>query len=261
MITVLVVGCLVGLTLQSQNALNRGYSKTDFWANVELGNELYATLDPKFQRDVHTIPVALETNFMPYLRSVEEKYQGEPKPLRMVFISGGFIDLMNRLAHAKAINKRGYFKNYVEQLGKESGDYKLQPLPDISNQKYWSDKVMNRQLSNFHQMIGILVGIELSHLYLGHYDKYASRLNKIDGIPGPINGLLTNKEWENALTHGVKHALDLGYGTEGVKALYDAIDQLDQRPRWTEYFIPKSVKVRKLKRELKKLENDFFLGK
>ena len=64
-----------------------------------------------------------------------------------------------------------------------------------------------------------------------------------------------------AVKFGTRNALDIGYGIEGAKALYDSIDQMKTRPEWTEYFLPKKISVRKLKRSLKRIEDDFFAGK
>jgi hypothetical protein len=60
---------------------------------------------------------------------------------------------------------------------------------------------------------------------------------------------------------GIRNALDCGYGIEGVRALYDAIDKMQKRPDWTAYFLPRDAKVPKLKKDLEKAEAAFFQGR
>ena len=264
-------GAFVGLSLllvqltavgQPNNTDGLTY-KTGFSSSISLGIDLYGALRPEFQRSVHVQPVSMEMDVMPYLRSVEEKYADYPKPMRMAFISVGFVDLINYVGHAQAIDEiqKGYFKDYVVRLSNESGERELAELPGLSNPQYWTDDVLNRQLSNFNQMVGILIAIELSHHYLGHFKKYRSQLTDANGKPIPINRLLTDDEWEKSVKYGTWNALNCGLGIDGVKALYQVIDEMPRRPAWTEYFLPPDTKVKKVYRQLKKLESDFFSGK
>jgi hypothetical protein len=146
-------------------------------------------------------------------------------------------------------------------LAQESGDKELRELPNLSNKKYWTLEMINEQLSNFNQIVGEVVGIKLAHYYLGHYKKYKDKLVNSQGKPVPINTLLTAAEWDQAVKLGVRNALDCGLGIDGVKALYDCIDKMPKRPEWTLYFLPANVKVSRLKRDLEKIESDFFAGK
>ena len=147
---------------------------------------------------------------MPYVKPEEKQYEGMDKPMRTVFVSAGFADLMNHVAHAKAIDnvEKGDFQKYVVSLAEETGEKEQHDLPNISDKKYWSEDVMNEQLGNFNQMVGTAVAIDLSHLYLGHYKKYADKLvdaqgNAIVDAQGrpqvAINNLLTPSEWEDSL--------------------------------------------------------------
>ena len=236
--------------------------KTGFAANIRIGIELYQALEPQYQRKIYAQPVALEPDAMPYVRSVEERHPDYPEPVRRVLLSAGFVDLMNNVAHAKAIDtfEKGYFKKYVIQLSQETGSSTLAELPRLSDPRFWTDHMMNQQRSYFHQMIGMVLAIELSHFYLDQHQKYANRLIDPQGNPLPINRLLTYREWQESVQKGVRNSLDIGYGIDGVKALYDVIDQMPMRPGWTEYFLPKKVKVRKLKRTLVRIEKDYFMG-
>ena len=235
--------------------------KSGYGSIRSLGRDLYKGLKPKYRALVHAEPVSLVTDVTPFVQLAE--YPDEPQPLRMVFISAGFVDLVNNVAHAKAIDKvtKGYFPRYVLSLAQESGEKELHELPNLSDKRYWTSDMMNEQLSNFNQIVGTVVGIELSHHYLGHFKKYADRLTDPKGKPVPINTLLTPDEWEASVRRGVRNALECGLSIDGVKALYDCIDKMPQRPAWTIYFLPDDVKVAKLKKTMERIEKDFFLGK
>ena len=236
---------------------------TSFSGVKTLGSDLYGALPPKYQSQIHVEPVALETEVMPSVKPVE--YPNDPQPLRLIFISVGFIDLMNYVAHAKAIDKlvqKGYFDKYIAGLAQEAGDMSLREPPGLDNPKFWTDAVMNEQQSNFNQMAGIVEAIELSHHYLGHFRKYAEKLSvATKGKPVTINNLLTPAEWDEAVKAGARNALDCGYGVEGVKLLYDTLDKMPKRPVWTAYFLPDNSKVSKIKKDLETLEKNFFRNK
>lgn len=234
--------------------------KSSFTSVVKLGMEIQKILEDKYKGVINEIPVFLETDVMPYVRPTE--YTVDNKPLRAVFISAGFIDLMNLVAHAKAIDsvQKGYFEKYILILAKESGAKELAPLPGVNDKRFWSENVLNAQKSYFNQMVGMVLGIELSHHYLGHYKKYVDKLENPNGKPVPINNLLTPTEWDESLKAGVKSALECGFGVDGLKALYDAINKMPQRPAWTAYFLPQNTKVDKIKKDLEKLEKKFFAG-
>jgi hypothetical protein len=235
--------------------------KTGYSVIMSLGADLHKTLKGQAKAAIHTQPIFLETDMCPSIKLVE--YEDDPTPMRAVFISAGFIDLMNQVAHAKAIDRieKGYFQKYITLLAQETGEKEIKELPNLSDKRYWTEDMMNEQKSNFGQMVGMVVAVELSHHYLGHFKKYAKQLEDDKGKPVPINNLLTIGEWDEALKAGVHNALDAGLGVEGVKALYDAIDKMPQRPAWTIYFLPKEAKVSKLKKDLDKIEKDFFNNK
>ena len=52
----------------------------------------------------------------------------------------------------------------------------LRPVAANVDARYWKDDVLNDQASYFNQMIGMMVAINLSHHYLGHFDKYAAKM-------------------------------------------------------------------------------------
>jgi hypothetical protein len=256
----LVTGMGAGIGRAQPDSQDGLTYKTGYSVIMALGADLYKSLDDKLKPMVNSQPIFLETDMMPSIKLVE--YDDEPKPMRAVFISAGFIDLMNNVAHAKAIDpiEKGYFQKYIIALAQEAGDKELRELPNLRNKKYWTDDLLNAQKSNFNQMVGMVVAIELSNHYLGHFKKYKTRLEDAQGKPVPINNLLTMEEWENALKAGARNALDTGLGVEGLKSLYDGISKMPQRPAWTAYFLPKDVKVDKVKKDLEKWEKKFFAG-
>ena len=235
--------------------------QTGFSATMKLGTDLYNSLKEKYRSQIAAQPISLETDVKPFIKPVE--YPDEKQPIRMVFISVGFLDLINHVAHAKAIDKiePGYFQKYLLTLAEEQGEMSLKEPPKISDKRFWSDDIMNEQLSNFNQMAGMLVAMNLSHFYLGHYKKYGDKLSDEDGKkPEIIDNLLTSAEWEDSLKCGAAHALDCGFGVDGIKALYDCFSKMPKRPAWTKYFLPEKANVSKVKGQLEKWEKDYFHG-
>jgi len=249
---------LFQLNAQSDEQIPR--YKTGFATVVKIGADIQKVIDEKYKDVINEIPVFLETDLMPSIKPVE--YTGTNQPMRAVFISAGFIDLINLVSHAKAIDsiQKGYFEKYILILSKESGKKELAPLSEGNNEKFNTESIYNTQRSYFNQMAGMVLGIELSHHYLGHFKKYKDKLEDSSGNPIPINDLLTPTEWEESMREGARVALNCGYGIDGIKALYDAIAKMKERPSWTSYFLPKNAKVDKIKKELEKLEKKFFAG-
>lgn len=170
------------------------------------------------------------------------------------------MDLVNHVAHARAIDRyeRGYFQKYIARLARESGEMSLRDPPGLDNKQYWTERVMNEQLSNFNQIVGVVAGTQLANHYLGHYKKYAGRLTDAQGRPVLLNNLLTPFEFETAVKAGVQNALDCGFGVEGIKALFECIEKMPQRPAWTAYFLPEKMKITRLKKDIEKMEKAFF---
>jgi len=234
--------------------------KTGWGAMVKLGITLQRNLPSEYRSQVHARPVNIETDVMPFVRLEEMVNPNTSQKLACVFVSVGFVDLVNNVAHAKAIDRieKGYFKNYILSLSRENGQRQLQPLPGISDPRFWTDRMMNEQESNFNQIVGGVIGTKLAHYYLGHCRKYSNQLGEGDGKPLPLNSYLSLKDWDDALQHGMNNALSCGYGVEGVEVLFECIDNMPERPAWTLYFLPPTVKVAKVNKELEKLEKKFF---
>jgi hypothetical protein len=236
--------------------------RTGYAATMKFGLELYRALKPKFRPFVHSRPINVETDDTPFIRLEEITDPEIGSPMAMVIISAGFIDLVNNVAHAKAIDagERGYFQQYVLSLAQETGEKGLRELPNLSNSRYWTRDMMNEQLSNYNQIVGVLVGMKLANYYLGHYKKYERQLRDAQGNPMPINSFLTPAEWDEALKWGVVNALDCGLATDGIKALFDSIDKMPKRPAWARFFLPENVKVAKIRKDVEKIERRYFAG-
>lgn len=262
MACLLAVLAVMGLAQDQPAVGERPAYKTGWGAMIKLGMELQKALKPQYRGAVNPRPINIETDVMPFVRLEEMTNPDSGETTACVFVSAGFIDLVNNVAHAKAIDKieKGYFQKYVLSLSEESGEKELKPLPNLDNKKYWSMDMMNEQLSSFNQIVGEVVGIKLAHFYLGHYKKYAAQLNPSQATPVSINTLLAPKEWEQAVKCGVRNALDCGLGIDGVKALYECIEKMPKRPAWTLHFLPPNADIKRLRKDMEKIEKDYFAG-
>jgi hypothetical protein len=241
--------------------------KTGYSAMMKLGRSLYEGLDQKDKAVISSQPISMDVDLTPFTRMMY--YPADPNepnsvPLRGVWISAGFIDLVNHVAHAKAIDKieKGYFQKYIAQLMNESGEKELRPLPNDANPKFWTDDMLNEQQSNFNSIVGIVVGIKMAHHTLGHFDKYKDKLIEKEGAkPVPIEELITEKEWEDAYKEGLFISLNAGCFTEGVIPFYEAFDKMPTRPPWSIYFLPATAKFAKMKKDFIKFQDDYLAGR
>src|ERR1044072_3098036 len=107
--------------------------KTGYSAMMKLGRALYDQLDAKQKEMISSQPISMDVDMTPFVRMMYYP-EGDAggKPLRGVWISAGFIDLCNHVAHAKAIDRvqKGYFQKYITLLMNESGDKEMKQLPD-----------------------------------------------------------------------------------------------------------------------------------
>ena len=187
----------------------------------------------------------------------------ENRVVRQVSLSAGCIDVVNHICHAKAIDKvqPGFFDQYVKNLARLSAGDAPAPPPPIVEAKYWTEDIINDQLSYFNQMLGVLTAINLTHHYLGHYAKYSARMTGVGGKVIAINEFLTSAEWDVSVKAGVLDALDCALATEGLQALLDAIDRMPVRPGWTIFIVPQQTDIKKLNKQLARYEDDYFHGR
>jgi hypothetical protein len=244
------------------NVTGTGY-ETGYENIVRLSGDLHRALTAQNRQRLLSIPVLLEKVEVPFLHPSE--FNDGSNRWRVVFISAGFVDLVNYLSHAKAIDQtqRGFLNHYVGVLSTETGAKPLTTAVSLqSNSRCWSLEIMNGQASAFNQMVGALIAIDMAHLYLGHYDKYASRLHDGENRAVPIASVITPAEWREALLKGARNALDCGLSVEGLVLLYESIDRMQVRPAWTVFFLPNdpAVQVSQVKKDLRRMEKAFFAG-
>jgi hypothetical protein len=244
-----------------------GFALTNSWPHsyssglqvaLQIEDDLYNALDAKFRNKLQAAradKAALDAR----AKALMEK-NDENKTLCEVSISAGFVDLISHIAHAKAIDKiqPGYFDQYMSGLARETANGNPPEAPNITEDRYWTDPVMNDQASYFNQMMGMTMAINLSHHYLGRFDKYASMMQS--GKSAPINNFLTPGEWESGVRAAAVNSLNCAFGTEGAKALFDAIDKMPRRPAWTAYIVPQNTDIKRLNKQLGKYEVAFFRG-
>ncbi len=224
----------------------------------KLGSALYQTLDEKYRKFIRPQPIQVEQIGAPVILPCEG--DDGNKSLREVKISVGFIDLVNHIAHAKAIDRiqPGYFDRYVLRLSQSADPNALPPPPDMIDNRYWTLEVMNEQASYFNQIIGLTLALNLSHHYLGHYNKFSKQMPA--DKPTPINLLLTPAEWDASVKAAALNSLNCALGTAGPKALLEAIDKMPTRPGWTAFIVPPSTDLKNLSEQLKKYEDQYFHG-
>jgi hypothetical protein len=226
---------------------------------LKLGGELSESLPAKFGDQIDPQAIALQPQDSPVVTPIVTTEDNSI--LRQVTLSAGFIDLLNHICHAKAVDhiQPGFFNQYIKNLAQRTGDGMTQ-APSIVDPRYWTDDVINDQMSYFNQMIGFMVAINLSHLYLGHYAKYSSKMTGPGDKLTPINDFLTPAEWDVSVKAAAVDSLNCALATDGSRALFEAIDRMPNRPAWAAYIVPAHVDIKKLNKQLVCYETEFFRG-
>lgn len=239
------------------NPAPREYA-SDLSLAVKIGNDLYQTLDADYQRQISPEDISSIKSDAPEITPIA-KFGGS-KAGCQVLISTGYINLINHIAHAKAIDniQPGYFQQYVSNLGKTSDGESLPEPPNMVDPRYWTEAVMNDQASYFNQIIGITLAINLSHHYLGHYQKYAGEM--LAGKFTPINAFIAPAEWDASVKAATVNSLDCALAPGGAEALFEAIGNMPRRPAWTGYIVPLNIDTKKLNLQLAGYEADYFHG-
>jgi len=222
---------------------------------VKIGDALYDALPVKDGDRVNLHPLCVQPSDLPYITlqaSQGKSAAGE------VCMSQGMIDFLNHVAHAKAADRvdPGFFDRYVRGLSRaETGGLKM---PEISDERFWTLEVRNRQMSLFNQMVGVLTAINLSHYYLGHYAKYAAKLT--GDPPRGINQFLGPAEWEASVKAGAINSMVCALAPQGASALFEALAKMPQRPAWAVYVAPQYADLGELTKELEGYETNFYHG-
>lgn len=239
-------------------ATNRPAYATDYRILAELGRDLYRELKPMYQMELSASPLWIQDDSRPFLSPYQ--FEATAAATRLVRVSSGFLELVNAIAHARAIDRleRGFFQRYMLLLAEGSGTRLLPEIPEITDSRYWSQDVLNEQASYVNQVIGTATAIAMAQHYLGHYDRYASQLRDSAVNPNTVAMLCTPDEWDRALKLGVGNALHCGLGVDGLKDLYAAIDAMPKRPAWTFYLLPPKANVARIRADLTRIEQNFF---
>jgi hypothetical protein len=222
---------------------------------VKIGDALYEALSVKDGNRVNIHPLCLKSSDQPYIALLEpegKRATGE------VCISQGMIDFLDHVAHAKAADRAnpGFFDHYVKSVTTTAAGTLI--LPEISDARFWTVDVRNRQMSLFNQMVGMVTAINLSHYYLGHYAKYARNL--AGAPPRSINQFLRPAEWEASVKAGAINSMICALASEGASTLFDALGEMPQRPAWSVYLVPSFADLNDLNRELARYETNFYHG-
>lgn len=224
---------------------------------TKISAELHQALDAGKRRELRAEPKFLTGLNTPWIAPSTDA----ALPANAVVLSSGFVDLLNHLAHAKALDESvsGYFDQYVRALPQD-GSTPLEPVGKaLSNEQVWNFDTMNYQISIFNQMTGTLLAIEMAHHYLGHSKKHGANSSAAGKALEPFTEKLTEKEWREAVLKGARNALDCGLGVDGFRTILAAVEKLPTRPKWSACFVHPKADTSKLNRELEKLEKDFFL--
>ncbi len=249
-----VVLPVAGGSAASAHSYQNGFSIV-----LKLGGELSESLPAKFGDQIFQQAIALQPQDSPVVTPVATTEDN--KVARQVALSAGFIDLLNHICHAKAVDhiQPGFFDQYVKNLAAGTGDGTAQP-PSIVDPRFWTDNVINDQMSYFNQMVGFMMAINLSHHYLGHFAKYSARMIGPGDKLTPINEFLTPAEWDVSVKAAAVDSLNCALATDGSRTLFDAIDKMPHRPAWADYIIPAGVDIKKLNKQLVHYEELFFRG-
>lgn len=228
---------------------------------LRLGMDIRRVMEEKHRPNFPGNPVFMDLEVTPQARTAVLTDGGSSS--RGVYLSAGFVDLANYVAHARAIDmvEPGYFERYLTALSGETGELELSRLPNLENPAYWTLRVRNEQLSQFNQVVGMVLSINLAHHYHGHHEKYAARLQDGEGRPVPMASLMSAGEWLKSMRAASRNSLEAGLGMTGFISLCEAIDRMPSRPAWTEFFMHRDVSASKIRHELTILEARFFTAK
>jgi hypothetical protein len=233
--------------------------ESSFTIVLNLGKDLSESLPANFSAIIDPQAIALQAEESPVVAPIVTTEDNSI--VRQVALSAGFIDLVNHICHARAADniEPGFFDRYIKNLAQCSDGEMAQP-PSIEDPRFWTDDVRNDQRSYFNQMIGFIVAVNLSHLYLGHYSKYASKMTGPGDKLATINDFLTPAEWEMSVRAAAVDSLNCALATDGSRALFEAIDKMAIRPAWAAYIVPAHVNLKSLDKELACYETEFFRG-
>lgn len=234
---------------------------TDAASVVKMGEELVHALKAPVRAQLGAVRVEVVAGAKPDIH-FEAASSGDTKSGTVV-VTSGFVDLINYLSHARAMEKtaKGSFQKYLQALAQAGADSVPVPPPGLSNPANWNDNVLNEQMSNFNQIFGVVLGTQLAHQYLGNSQKYSGQASQAGNSTTPaFNQIVSPEEFDAAIKAGAHNALDCGFGIAGIKYIVEGFDKVQQRPAWAVYFLSDKSKLPKLRKDLEKLERMYFAG-
>ncbi len=234
---------------------------TDAAAVVKMGEELVHALKQPVRQQLGAVRVEVVAGAKPDIHF--QTAAGSDAKSGAVVVTSGFVDLINYLSHARALEKtsKGSFQKYLQALAQAGADSAPIPPPGLSNPANWNDNVLNEQMSNFNQIFGVVLGTQLAHQYLGNSQKYSGQASQAGSSTTPaFNQIVTPEDFDAAIKAGVHNALDCGFGVAGIKYIVEGFDKVQQRPAWAGYFLSDKAKLPKLRKDLEKFERMYFAG-
>jgi hypothetical protein len=234
--------CLAALLLVSarespaSDIATPGYD-TSYQSITEIGANLSGALEVKRRQQIQRQPVRLGQGTAPCIAS----NPGNRKRRRLP--NGADLAGLRRIhqpaSHAKAMeeSEKGFLKKYAAAVAQESGAKPLAPLPSTAGHNPWDSRhaqLSGRQL----QPDGRVTHRGATGAPLPRpLQKILGPIGRPAGPAAPINAVITEKEWREAVMKGAKNALDCGYGVEGLKCVFECFGAMPIRPPWAAYFI------------------------
>lgn len=240
---------------QSHPELDPAYA-AGFTTVMRLGADLRARLPAPDQALVHPVPVFLKTEFRPSVDLVEYRESGRTN--RAVFLSLGFVDLANRIAHAAALDPTRE-EAFLQLLAIWSGETGLRRLATVPAPTLGSDEAQalaNAIRSDFNSIAGVIIGIHLAHFLLGHGPGADGGTTRT----GPVTPALTPRQWNAALDKGAALSVGAGCAVEGAVVFFEAFDRMEPRPAWADQFLPSFARGADAGRRLLEVQQRLFSG-
>src|SRR5262245_15972748 len=98
-LTLVLLGASPFVSFSQAQLANSSSSKyqSDYNTIKALGHDLYESLKPSFRTQLNPNPIWYNEDIRPYIRPFV--FENEKNSLHIVYVSKGFIQLVNRIAH------------------------------------------------------------------------------------------------------------------------------------------------------------------
>src|SRR5262245_15648590 len=138
--------CLVPTT-HAHAAKGKGGYEMGFRNVTNINADLVRALEPSKRRQVSSNTLLLRSVRLPCVAGFPGENPDAPgQPVR---ISSCFVDFINRVAHAKAVDEgqRGFFLRYTSRLGEDPRTTLAPDFDALLPERAWNFNTMNRQAS------------------------------------------------------------------------------------------------------------------